>query len=144
MSIATTHQPRPHLPWRRRPAAWAAVAAAHILARQPPARIRSLLTIARRGARPATTAQAMAARDAVIAVSLSCAGQGCLPRSIAAALLCRLHGVWPTWCTGVRLHPFTAHAWIEADGRPVDEPHPPGYYTPTITVPPPAPARKRR
>ncbi|MFD0475475.1 lasso peptide biosynthesis B2 protein [Nonomuraea thailandensis] len=90
--------------------------------------------LARRGAAPATAAQAKAARDAVIAVSLSCAGQGCLPRSIAAALLCRLRGTWPTWCTGVRVHPFAAHAWIEAGGRPVDEP--PVHYHRTIVVEP--------
>ncbi|MFG6200278.1 lasso peptide biosynthesis PqqD family chaperone [Nonomuraea sp. JJY05] len=96
--------------------------AAHLIALLPPARIRAVLTCARRGATPATAEQARTARDAVIAVSLSCAGEGCLPRSIAAALLCRLGGSWPTWCAGIRVHPFGAHAWIEADGHPVDEP----------------------
>jgi hypothetical protein len=136
VSAPYVHEKRPRLPWWRRSAALLAVAAAHVIARCSPARIRTMLTAARRGARPATAAQAKAARDAVIAVSLSCAGQGCLPRSIATALLCRLHGVWPTWCAGVRLYPFAAHAWVEVDGRPVDEPAPPGYYTTTVTVPP--------
>ncbi|GAB3972184.1 hypothetical protein GCM10029978_048780 [Actinoallomurus acanthiterrae] len=136
MSVSYVHERRPRLSWRHRPAALLAVAAAQVIARRPPARIRAVLAVARRGARPATAAQAKAARDAVIAVSLSCAGEGCLPRSIATALLCRLRGTWPTWRTGVRLHPFFAHAWVEADGHPIDEPYPPGYHTPTITVPP--------
>lgn len=138
MSVDLVNQRRPYLAWRHRPAALAAVAIAHLIARQPPARVQALLTFARRGARPATAAQAKAARDAVIAVSVSCAGEGCLPRSIAAALLCRARGTWPTWITGVRLQPFTAHAWIEVGGLPVGEPRPAGYYTPVITIPPAA------
>ncbi|TMR99098.1 lasso peptide biosynthesis B2 protein [Nonomuraea basaltis] len=136
MSVDFTHQPRPRLPLRHRPAALVAVGIAHLIARQSPLRIQTVLTHVRRGARPATAVQAKAARDAVIAVSLSCAGEGCLPRSIATALLCRTHGVWPTWRTGVHIHPFTAHAWVEADGHPIDEPHPPGYYIPNITIAP--------
>jgi len=122
-------------------AAKSAVGMARLLATQSPRRIRAVLEGIRRGARPATFEQTLAARDRVVAVSLACAGrQGCVPRSIATALLCRIRGVWPTWCAGVRLYPFTAHAWVEADGHLVDEPAPPGYYTPTITVPP-APGR---
>ncbi|WP_309056317.1 lasso peptide biosynthesis B2 protein [Streptomyces sp.] len=104
----------------------------------PPRRIRSVLGLARRGAAPATTARAARARSAMCAVSLRCAGpKGCLPRSLGAALLCRLTGAWPTWCTGVRVvPPFTAHAWIEADGRPVDEGVPDDYFTRLITVAP--------
>ncbi|GHF41788.1 lasso peptide biosynthesis B2 protein [Streptomyces morookaense] len=120
---------------RRRLAAHLAVAAARLLAMLPPARIRTVLLIARMGAAPAHTRQAQAARDDVVAVSTLCAGQGCLQRSLATALLCRLGGTWPTWCTGVRTAPFRAHAWVEADGQPVGEPDPPGYYTPTLSVP---------
>ncbi|MEV4476593.1 lasso peptide biosynthesis B2 protein [Nonomuraea sp. NPDC049504] len=134
MSVSMVPADRPGLPWRRRPAALAAVAAAHVIARLPPARIRAVLMVARRRAAPATAEQAKAARDAVIAVSLSCAGEGCLPRSIAAALLCRLRGCWPTWCAGVRVHPFGAHAWIEAGGHPIDEPS--HHYQATITIAP--------
>jgi hypothetical protein len=134
MSVPMVPADRPRLPWRRRLPALAAVAAAHLISRLPPARIRTVLEFARRGAAPATAEQAKAARDAVIAVSLSCAGEGCLPRSIAATLLCRWRRSWPTWCAGVRVHPFGAHAWIEADGRPVDEP--PCHYRTTIVVAP--------
>ncbi|GAA1118406.1 lasso peptide biosynthesis B2 protein [Nocardiopsis composta] len=40
---------------------------------------------------------------------------------IAAALLCRAGGTWPDWCTGVALQPSRAHAWVEAEGRPIGE-----------------------
>ncbi|MGH3821226.1 MAG: lasso peptide biosynthesis B2 protein [Pseudonocardiaceae bacterium] len=90
---------------------------------------------------PDCTAAAAAARQAVVAVSVRCAGHGCLPRSIATALLCRAHGAWPTWHTGVRTLPFAAHAWIEAEGRPVDEPHTTTQMRPLITV---APNPRRR
>ncbi|MFG3114262.1 lasso peptide biosynthesis B2 protein [Streptomyces sp. NPDC048197] len=112
------------------------VAAARLLAKANPARLRRILEFARRGARPATADQALAAREAVVSVSLRCAGQGCLQRSLATALLCRLRGAWPTWCTGVRTHPFAAHAWVEAEGHPVGEPHPKGHFKPLIAVPP--------
>jgi hypothetical protein len=113
------------------------VAVARLLAVQPPRRIRSVLNLLRRGARPATLAQAKAAHDTVVAVSLPCAGrEGCLPRSLAITLLCRLRGQWPTWCVGARrLPPFAAHAWVEAEGVPVDEPYPPDYFRTFFTVP---------
>jgi len=59
----------------------------------------------------------------VLTVSTWCCGRNaCLPRTIATAILCRSAGHWPTWCTGVlAAPPFSAHAWIEAEGRTVDE-----------------------
>ncbi|MET9322334.1 lasso peptide biosynthesis B2 protein [Streptomyces sp. NPDC003038] len=126
------------VPFARRSAARLVLLPAVLLSLLPPRRIRAVLGLARRGATPATTAQAKNARDAMCAVSLRCAGpKGCLPRSLGAALLCRLTGTWPTWCTGVRVvPPFTAHAWIEADGRPVEEGVPDDYFTRLITVAP--------
>ncbi|MDV9201172.1 lasso peptide biosynthesis B2 protein [Streptomyces sp. Wh19] len=117
---------------RRRAMAHACVAAARLLARAKPGRI--LHTI-RRGAIPATYEQA-AVRDDITGTSTLCAGTYCLQRSLATALLCRTRGVWPTWRTGVRTPPFTAHAWIEADGRPVSEPTDTATYYPMLTVPP--------
>ena len=89
------------------------------------------------GARPATFEQAKAARDTVVAVSLICAArEGCVPRSLATILLCRLRGRWPTWCVGARrLPPFAAHAWVEADGIMVGEDYPPDYFRTLFTVP---------
>lgn len=136
MSTPCALEPSTPPPLHRRVAARLAVAAARFIAALPPRRIRTVLTLLRTGAAPATASQAQSARDAVVAVSLRCAGQGCLQRSIATALLCRLGGTWPTWCTGVRTAPFRAHAWVEAGGVPIGEAEPPGYYTPTLTVPP--------
>jgi hypothetical protein len=132
--VAITDRPRlaPH----RRLLPWLAVVAARILMRRPPARIRAALEALRKGARPATAEEAGRAREEVVAVSVACAGEGCVQRSLATALLCRLRGHWPTWCSGVRVQPFLAHAWVEVDGEPVDEPYPRGYHTALIRVPP--------
>ncbi|MEV6738032.1 lasso peptide biosynthesis B2 protein [Streptomyces sp. NPDC051104] len=126
------------VPLSRRLAARLVLLPAMAFALLPPRRIRTVLAILRRGARPATTAQAQNARDAMCAASLRCAGpKGCLPRSLGAALLCRLGGTWPTWCTGVRVvPPFTAHAWIEAEGRPIGEGLPGGYFARLLAVDP--------
>ncbi|GAB3920357.1 hypothetical protein GCM10029976_005790 [Kribbella albertanoniae] len=97
------------------------VAAAFGLIKLRPATLRRVMSTVRIGARPATETDAYAARSAVVAVSVTCAGQGCLPRSVATALRCRLSGTWPHWCTGALTEPFRAHAWVEVDGQPVGE-----------------------
>ncbi|MFJ9674476.1 lasso peptide biosynthesis B2 protein [Streptomyces sp. NPDC101221] len=135
MSIPAALPERPRLPLRRRLVPLLVVAVARVLARARPQRLRRVMELARRSATPATIDQALAARQAVVAVSMRCAGEACLQRSIAAALLCRSKGLWPTWCTGVRTSPFAAHAWIEAEGEPIGEPYPRGHYRPIITVP---------
>ncbi|MGW2546929.1 lasso peptide biosynthesis B2 protein [Kitasatospora sp. NPDC001574] len=118
-----------------RAAATLAVTAARLLTRLNPGRLRRTLEAARGTAPPASTAQALAARRAVVTVSARCAGEGCLQRSVATALLCRSRGTWPTWCTGVRSDPFRAHAWVEADGQPVGEPASTALYHRVLTVP---------
>lgn len=60
-------------------------------------------------------------RRLIVSVSTTCAGEGCLPRSIATALLARSHGYGVTWCTGAQDRPFAAHAWVELDGEPIGE-----------------------
>ena len=100
MPEAVLHQPR-SVPPARRAVAYAAVGAARLLATQPPRRIRAVLGHLRRGTTPASFARAEAARDTVVAVSLHCAArEGCLARSLATVLLCRLSGRWATWCVG--------------------------------------------
>jgi Transglutaminase-like superfamily len=133
---AIAHDPR-SVPLRRRIPAHIAVGAARLLATQPPRRIRTVLGWLRRGAEPASFEQAKQARDTVMATSLLCAArEGCLPRSLATILLCRLQGRWPTWCVGARrVPPFGAHAWVEIDGAPVDEPYPRDYFRTFFTVP---------
>ena len=125
------------MPLPRRLVAYGVVGAARLLATRSPRQIRTVLRVAAPGAPPATFADAKAARDTVVAVSLTCAArEGCLPRSLATVLLCRLQGSWPTWCVGARrLPPFAAHAWVEADGVMVDEDYPPDYFRALIRVP---------
>jgi hypothetical protein len=133
---AVTYRPR-SVPLPRRMVARSVIGAALLLATQPPGRIRTVLAWLRRGADSATFAQAKAARDTVVAVSLTCAArEGCLARSLATVLLCRLGGRWPTWCVGTRrLPPFAAHAWVEAEGVMVDEDYPPDYFRTLVAVP---------
>jgi hypothetical protein len=136
MPEAVFYQPGA-VPLPRRLVTYLAVGAARLLATRSPRRIRTVLGRLRRGAVPATFEQAKAARDAVVAVSLHCAArEGCLARSLATVLLCRLGGQWPTWCVGARrLPPFAAHAWVEADGIMVGEDYPPDYFRNLFTVP---------
>jgi hypothetical protein len=133
---AVVFDPR-SVPLARRMLVHLVVGAARLLATRPPRQIRRVLGVFRRGARPATLAEAKAARDTVVAVSLPCAGrEGCLPRSLATTMLCRIRGQWPTWCVGARrLPPFGAHAWVEAEGLPVGEDYPPDYFRAFFTVP---------
>lgn len=116
-----TIEPSVAPPWRLRPLALAAVGLARLLEHLPPRRLRRVLELASRGAHPADVGAALRARNAVVAVSIRCAGPRCLQRSIATALLCRVGGGWPDWCTGVRTQPFQAHAWVAVDGVPVGE-----------------------
>jgi hypothetical protein len=127
---------RERLPLRHRATPLLAVGVARLLAHCPPRRIRAVLGLLRIGAAPANYDQAKAAHHAVRSVSILCAGESCLQRSLAIVLLCRIRGVWPTWCTGIRVAPFCAHAWVEVDSQPVGEPYPAGYFRPIVTVPP--------
>jgi hypothetical protein len=141
MTVHVVLAERQRLPLHRRVLPLIAVGVAKVLARIKPRHLRTALEFARRGARPATREQALAARRNVVSVSLRCAGQACLQRSIATALLCRVRGAWPVWCTGVRTQPFAAHAWIEAEGHPVDEPFTSGHYQVLLAIAPLGPAR---
>jgi hypothetical protein len=115
-----------------------AICLARPLSALPPRRLRRVLDRLSAGARPATRDEAEAALRSVLSASLGLNGlRACLPRSLAAALLCRLFGRWPTWCTGVQLQPpFGAHAWIEVDGEPVGEVDDGRDFARMLTVPP--------
>ncbi|MEU8258101.1 lasso peptide biosynthesis B2 protein [Micromonospora inaquosa] len=130
---------------RRRLLVHAVVVVARLLSTQTPARIERALRRLRGGARPASREEAAVARRHTVMVSAFCSGPlGCLPRSIATVLLCRLQGSWATWRVGIRRYPpFGAHAWVEAGGGAVDEPYPDDFHIPLLTVTPaeqPAPA----
>ncbi|MFF9572041.1 lasso peptide biosynthesis B2 protein [Streptomyces sp. NPDC014685] len=136
MSVPVVFCERNRLPLHRRLLPLLAVAAAHLIGRLSPLRIRRILTACSRGGRPATYAEAARARTEVVSVSVRCAGQGCVPRSLATALLCRARGTWPTWRTGMRTVPMMAHAWVEAEGRQVEEPALIQGIPPLITIAP--------
>lgn len=101
----------------------AAVGLARLIAQRPPEQLCVLLGRLRGNTRPATYAEAKRARDVVLTVSTRCCGRrACLIRSLATVLLCRMRGSWATWSAGVlAAPPFTAHAWVIADGEMVDE-----------------------
>ncbi|WP_405775453.1 lasso peptide biosynthesis B2 protein [Streptomyces sp. NBC_00859] len=136
MSIPVALSRRDRLPPYRRVVPPLVVSVAGILSRLSPSGLRAVLEFARRRAAPATADQAAAARAAVVGVSLRCAGQACLQRSVATALLCRARGTWPTWCTGVRTNLFSAHAWVEVEGVPVGERYPAGHFRTLLAVGP--------
>lgn len=121
--------------WRRMTVR-AAVVTAFGLAKLRPGRLRAVLERVAAGAEPADPALAEEAFHAVVDASRRCAGwRGCLPRSVAVALLCRGRGTWPEWCAGVRsTPPFAAHAWVESGGRLIAEPGEPSAYSALIRV----------
>lgn len=122
MSIPVSAEIADRLPLHRQLGARCAVGAARLLILLPPSRLCQVLRLLSGGTRPATREQALTARQAAVAVSARCAGLGCVQRSVAAALMCRMRGRWPDWCTGFRTQPFAAHAWVEVNGTPVGEP----------------------
>ncbi|WP_070574212.1 MULTISPECIES: lasso peptide biosynthesis B2 protein [unclassified Brevibacterium] len=99
------------------------VRVASIIQRRDSARLRELLTTIACRARPAAYEETNAIKEQVLTASPECRGNdACLTRSITIALLCRLRGRWPSWCVGVSLTPpFTAHAWVEAEDRVVED-----------------------
>jgi hypothetical protein len=120
---AVRHGPAARMPFRRRIRAVVALTAARILIRyRSPGGIRRAFERLRRNCGPADAAEAHRAYQTIVTISPRCGGrEACLLRSVAVALLCRLDGVWATWVVGVRTSPFESHAWIEADGLPIDE-----------------------
>jgi hypothetical protein len=47
--------------------------------------------------------------------------EDCLPKAMALFTLLRRRGVAAELCIGVRKYPFGAHAWVEHQGRPLDQ-----------------------
>lgn len=111
-----------------------------VVTRARPARIGAILRFlcggTRSGANHAECARR--ARASVVTVSLRCASDhGCLLRSVATVIACRLARVAVVWRVGASSPPPALHAWVEADGIPVGEPFDPYLlYRPLITIPP--------
>lgn len=59
----------------------------------------------------------------------------CLEISLTATWLAALRGRAVGWCHGVQVHPYTFHAWVEADGVPVGEPETTALFLRTVTIP---------
>ncbi|ASO18322.1 hypothetical protein FHR81_002725 [Actinoalloteichus hoggarensis] len=107
-----------------------------VLTRARPQLIRRVLRALHRSSRDADLHRTERAFDVVTTVSLRCAsGHGCLRRSLAIVILCRVWGMRATWRVGFRSPPPQSHAWVEADGRPVCEVVDPRIsYHPMITL----------
>ncbi|SRR5579875_1374 len=123
MTTPVTAEQAERLAWYRQVGPRCAVGLARLLVTLPPARLQRVLRLMSWGTRPVGYADALRARQSTVAVSTRCAGLGCLQRSVATVLLCRARGGWADWCTGFRVQPFAAHAWVEVDGLPVGEPY---------------------
>jgi hypothetical protein len=107
--------------------------------RHRPERLAARLAARAAGLRPATAQQARHAQAVITTLSPRCgSGRGCLPRSLATALACRmLYRTWPTWRVGMRYPPLMSHAWVQADNQLIGEdPDVIATYTPTLTVGP--------
>lgn len=110
------------------------VAAARLLAKRSPDRIEKVMSLAAKGAQPASYLQIRDTQRTVLSVSAICAGDGCLHRSISVALLCRMTGTFPEWKTGIQMDPFRAHAWVQAEGKSADHGMDPDTWIELITV----------
>lgn len=99
-----------------------AVMIAALIELMPISLMLGILSRLMRGVRESDTSETSTARAEVCGASARCLGEGCLRRSIAVVVLCRMDGHCPTWKSGYQVNPFRAHAWVEVDGTPVDEP----------------------
>ncbi len=131
MTVPTVGQTVAKLNMAERLRSCLAVAIATPIVKLNPASIERVLTVIAKRSRPASAVQAGRARAAACTVSARCAGLGCLLRSVATFIDCRMQGVTPDWCTGFRVEPFAAHAWVEVAGTPVGEP---GSLAPFLTA----------
>lgn len=103
--------------------AMVAVPIARVLVLLRPYQLLWVIRAMQRGVQPASIDGAQASWSAVVGTSAVCAGRdACLQRSVAVVVHCRLRRRRIGWCLGVRSEsPFGAHAWVEAEGRPVEE-----------------------
>ncbi|WP_083506870.1 lasso peptide biosynthesis B2 protein [Leucobacter sp. G161] len=98
------------------------VGVSRIIALLPPVQLARFMKQVSRNSAPADVSTALLARQELCLRSKRCASPaGCLQRSVAVVLLCKSVGVVPSWFTGFVSKPFHAHAWVEAEGKPVGE-----------------------
>lgn len=95
---------------------------AYALMRLPFPVVTKTVTFVGRRARPASLPDGQAAVAAVRHAARWFPGRAaCLETSLGAVIVARLHGRRLDWCIGARTLPYAAHAWVEADRRPVGE-----------------------
>ncbi len=140
MSVSITPQARDKPIGRQWVLAQFSIAAAYLISLFPPQRLATVLTHLIREAPSSSATEVSYARANVCAISARCAGQGCLQRAIATVLLCRLRGHSPVLKSGYQIRPFRAHAWVEAEGKAIDEPEDIGTYVEVLEI---APERNR-
>lgn len=112
-----------------------AVSVARLIALLPAWPMTQILVALSRDSRPSHVHEVSNLRSAICRSSVRCAGQGCLQRSIAVFVACRLDGHTPVWASGFRVAPFAAHAWVEAEGVPVGEPDEVAEFVVVLSVP---------
>jgi hypothetical protein len=96
-------------------------AAPRLLGFQRAIRLAEFLAGSRRGGSDAA-AVALIARRLAIAAAFYPRRALCLEQSLALYVLLRRSGLSATLQIGVQPMPFYAHAWVEADGRAINEP----------------------
>lgn len=78
-----------------------------------------------RGRRPSPRRTVADPLDVVWSVDEACVwyvkGAACLQRSVVATWLLRRHGFEAEMVIGCRTLPFESHAWVEVDGRVVND-----------------------
>lgn len=121
--MALPSGPSRHPPLTRRIMGMIGFWSAVVLLRFPLKHSAATLAALKRGTRtPALTGEAADAVAAARAAARWYPGRAaCLENSLAAALTAILMRRSVDWCIGVRLMPYAAHAWVEAEGAPVGE-----------------------
>ncbi|MFJ8629058.1 lasso peptide biosynthesis B2 protein [Kitasatospora sp. NPDC093550] len=95
-----------------------------------------LATVSTRRVRPANQREAEQAIRAVRWVGRFVPARvACLEESVATLLTLAMMGCHATWCHGVDIDPLQFHAWVEAEGSPVDEPVSTSNFIPITRIP---------
>ena len=122
MSSPIAMEPRVRLSMSKKMYAKLIVLFAYLITLMKPQQIQRILFLFSRHCDKATYIEASEWRTAVNTVSPRCAGNGCLLRSVSVMLWGITKRKTPEWVSGIRVRPFVAHAWVEVEHVPVDEP----------------------
>ena len=107
-----------------------------VLSKLPPMYIEKVLGYITKGSEKADECDVYKWINTIEHYSLICRGNGCLVRSLSVMVLGALNGSTPVWCTGVKTTPFSSHAWVEVDNKPIGELMPLDSYMKLMVVQP--------